>query len=175
MAERLLGAILAGGQSRRFGSDKAVAVWRGSTLIDHAAAALASVADDIVICGCAIGPSQSIADRPKGGRGPLAGLNAALHWGADHRHGRVLSIGCDTPLVPDGLLEQLIALNGPACALDCPILGCWPTALAADLDHFLATDPKCSLKGWASSVGARGLGSAPIMNINAPADLAAAE
>lgn len=54
-------------------------------------------------------------------------------------------------------------------------IGCWHTVLATDLDHFLATDPKCSLKGWTSFVGARWLGGAPILNINVAVDMIAAE
>lgn len=167
MGEHILGAILAGGQSRRFGSDKAVAVWRGARLIDHVHAALSDFADEVIVCG----RDGGVADRPEGGRGPLAGLNAALHWGAAHGFDRVLSIGCDTPQVPPALLAQLIASKGPAFAMECPIIGCWPVGLAASLDHFLATDAKCSLKGWAAFTGAHGIASAPILNVNAPADL----
>ena len=38
----ILGAILAGGQARRFGSDKAQALYEGARLIDRVAAALAA-------------------------------------------------------------------------------------------------------------------------------------
>ena len=37
---RLLGVVLAGGQARRFGGDKAVATLAGIALLDHAAQAL---------------------------------------------------------------------------------------------------------------------------------------
>ena len=47
----ILGAILAGGQARRFGSDKAQALWRGRRLIDHVADALGSQTTALVVCG----------------------------------------------------------------------------------------------------------------------------
>ncbi|WP_336966725.1 molybdenum cofactor guanylyltransferase [Sphingobium aquiterrae] len=169
----ILGAVLAGGQSRRFGSDKAVALWRGTALVEHACATVARVADHVVVCGAAHAPFQPLPDRPEGARGPLAGLNAALHWGRAQGYEAVLSLGCDTPLVPADILCRLIAAEGPAFLDACPIIGYWPAALADALDHFLASDPRCSMKGWAASVGAQVLDSPPIANVNTPEDLAA--
>lgn len=50
-AMRLLGAILAGGRSRRFGTDKAVAQWNGAPLLAHCVAALSPQVDHVVLCG----------------------------------------------------------------------------------------------------------------------------
>jgi len=168
----ILGAVLAGGQSRRFGSDKAVALWHGVPLIEHACATAALVADHVIVCGSARAAFPFLCDRPEGLRGPLAGLNAALHWGRDQGYEAVLSLGCDTPLVPSALLCRLAQTHRPAFVEACPVIGYWPTDLADALDQFLASDPRCSMKGWAASVGAEALDSPPIANVNTPDDLA---
>ena len=48
---RVLGVVLAGGQSRRFGSDKALAEIAGRTLLDRAVATLARQVDTVVVAG----------------------------------------------------------------------------------------------------------------------------
>ncbi|HSF13587.1 MAG TPA: NTP transferase domain-containing protein, partial [Erythrobacter sp.] len=48
---KLLGAILAGGQARRFGSDKAQALYQGARLIDRVASALAAQCESVIVCG----------------------------------------------------------------------------------------------------------------------------
>lgn len=169
----ILGAVLAGGQSRRFGSDKAVALWRGRPLLDHACSLAAQVADAVVICGREQGPVPAIGDRPAGGRGPLGGLNAALHFARAHGHARVLSIPCDTPTIAVDRLRELVAATGPTYLATAPVIGCWPSTLADALDHFLATDERCSMRGWAASVGAVAIACEAVPNINAPRDLTA--
>ena len=47
----LLGAVLAGGRSRRFGSDKAMALHHGKPLLAHAAEALAQHTQAVILCG----------------------------------------------------------------------------------------------------------------------------
>ncbi|MFC4426273.1 molybdenum cofactor guanylyltransferase [Deinococcus navajonensis] len=73
-------AITAGGQSRRFGSDKALALLAGRALLDHVAAALEQCPRRLLVAppGRYTLPGwTSVADtRP--GEGPLAGLEAAL-------------------------------------------------------------------------------------------------
>src|SRR3546814_20571783 len=76
---RLLGAVLAGGRSSRFGSDKALAMLDGRTLLDHAAAALGAHVETVVICGRHVPGMTGLADRPAADMGPLGGLNAATH------------------------------------------------------------------------------------------------
>jgi hypothetical protein len=85
---RTLGAILAGGRSRRFGSDKALARLGGERLIDRAAAALRPQVDRLIVCGRVMPAMVCVADRPSpdlgplGGLGPITsgGLNCAIHY-----------------------------------------------------------------------------------------------
>jgi len=74
--------ILAGGRSRRFGSDKARAVVGGSTLLERVAETLRPVVDTLCVVADVAGKYEdlglrTIADRVPG-RGPLSGLHAAL-------------------------------------------------------------------------------------------------
>lgn len=84
------GYILAGGESRRFGSDKARAPLHDRTLIEGVAVVLASVAEEVAVVSA---PGRSYADLgfrtihdAHPGLGPLAGVEAALRdaEGADY-------------------------------------------------------------------------------------------
>ena len=170
---RLLGAVLAGGRSSRFGSDKAEALWRGKPLIQHAIDALRPMVDDLVLCGRAYGDVGAIADRPNAGLGPLGGLNAALHHAEAHGFAAVLSVGCDTPLLPVALLERLRASGGASYVGRLPVIGYWPAELAGPLDIFLAEQRKHSIRAWADRAEAVAIDWPKLANINEPKDIAA--
>jgi len=167
---RLLGAVLAGGASRRFGSDKALAMLRGKPLIENVIAALATECETVIVCGRDWPSRRSLADRPGPGLGPLGGLAAAFHHAAASGHDAVLAAACDLAELPPGLAARLAP--GPAVAAGQPALGLWPAALAARLDTHLASGGR-SLFGWAAAAGARSVIVSGIANINTPADLAA--
>jgi molybdenum cofactor guanylyltransferase len=163
---RLLGAILAGGQSRRFGRDKAAALVGGRALIDRVADALGPQVDALIVVG-----RGDIDDRPAPGLGPLGGLCAALDHGARHGFDAVLTAGCDVLPVPDDLATRLAP--GPAVIEGQPLFGLWPTALAARLDAHLAAGGDRSLRGWIAATGARAVAlDATLHNVNTEDDLA---
>lgn len=149
---KLLGAIIAGGAARRFGADKGAALLGGVALIDHVARALAAQCDDVVIVGREWRGLPGIADRPKGGEGPLGGLNAALHHAATQGYDAVLCAGCDTLPVPHDLAARLG--SGPAVVEGHWLMGLWPAALAEDLDRWLGCQPDRSIRGWMRHSGA---------------------
>ncbi|MEJ7934535.1 molybdenum cofactor guanylyltransferase [Sphingobium sp. AN558] len=172
---RLLGAVLAGGRSSRFGSDKALArMPDGRTLLDHAIASLSPHVDTIVLCGRAYHAITGLADRPAPGMGPLGGLNAALHHALEQGFDAVLTTGCDMPAYPAALPAALIG-EGPAMLKDQQLLGYWPAALAPLLDAHLAADNNRSIFGWLDHMQARvvALPGLVLPNINRPEDLAA--
>jgi len=170
----LLGAVLAGGRSSRFGSDKALArMADGRTLLDHAIAGLAVHVDTVVICGRGSAGFTGVADRPAPGMGPLGGLNAALHHAADHGFAGVLTTGCDMPVYPHDLAAALIG-DGPAVLQGQPLLGYWPAILAPMLDAHLGEANNRSVHGWLERIGARMVAMQGLVlpNINHPEDLA---
>ena len=166
---RLLGAILAGGQARRFGSDKALARLDGVALIDRVADALRPQVAAIVLCGRASG----LVDRPAG-IGPLGGLAAALHLAREAGYDAVVSAPCDTPMLPTDLVARLMRSGGATFAAQSPVIGLWPAALVDRLDAYLGETDDRSMRGWARACGAepRMLDIA-LANINTPGDLAA--
>jgi molybdopterin-guanine dinucleotide biosynthesis protein A len=165
---KLLGAVLAGGASRRFGSDKAAALLAGRALIDHVIDRLAPQAGSLVVVGRDHPGIVSIADRPSG-LGPLGGLAAALAYAASAGFDAVLTSGCDLPDLPRDLAARLAP--GPAVARGQPLLGLWPVGLAAALAAHLAGSADRSLHGWVALTGARTVDCGPIRNINRPEDL----
>ena len=171
----LLGAILAGGQATRFGSDKALALLDGQTLIAHAAAALRAATDTVIVCGRTTGPDglAAIPDWPAPDLGPLGGLCAALRHAEAHGHDAVLSIGCDTPYLPTALVERLMAGGEARFLRQAPIIGYWPVALTEPLSHHLTQSGDRAVYRWASRVGAVAIDAGgDLPNVNRVADLA---
>lgn len=168
-AMRILGAILAGGRSSRFGSDKALALMPdGRTLMAHAAAGLEPHVEAIVICGRA----EGLQDRPMPDMGPLGGINAALHYAMATGFDGVLTTGCDMPVYPAHLIDRLVGNCGATLDRQ-PLIGWWPAMLAPMLDTHLAEENSRSVRGFLDRVGGRLIDAPgpPLPNINRPEDL----
>lgn len=179
VAHRILGAVLAGGRSRRFGSDKGAAVWQGSSLLDHTRRALTAQCQGVIVCAgenpVSAASPDALADRPGPDLGPLGGLCAALFHARDSGFTHVLTAPVDAhPTPPD--LADLLAGGGPAVLGGQWLFGLWPSHLAARLEaHLLAG--KRSVLSWVEDCGARRVDfpRSPPLNVNTPDMLAVLE
>ncbi len=112
----------------------------GERLIDHAATAIRPYVDALVVCGRTLEGWTSLADLPRPGLGPLGGIAAALAYAEAHGFASVLTIGCDMPDVPEGLVMRLRA-SLPSCCADAPILGHWHASEAESLIRHVGRVP----------------------------------
>lgn len=166
---RTLGAVLCGGRSSRFGSDKALAPYGDTTMIGDVMAALTAQCAAVVLCGRSYLGHAALPDWPAPDLGPLGGLAAALRHARAANFDAVLTAGCDTPGLPLDLVATLAP--APAVAAGQPVIGLWPAALAPTVEAFQQTDPRRSLLGFADAAGARRVAIAGLRNINSPTDL----
>jgi molybdopterin-guanine dinucleotide biosynthesis protein A len=167
---KVLGAILAGGQARRFGSDKAQALYEGTRLIDRVAEALGAQCAALVVCGRDEPGFTCIPDWPEPGLGPLGGLAAALRHAEADGFTHVLSAGVDAPDLPHDL-AALLAGEGAAIVESQPVVGLWPVTALPVLEAFLGGGGR-SLYRCADALGARRVDlPRTLMNVNRPEDL----
>jgi molybdopterin-guanine dinucleotide biosynthesis protein A len=168
----ILGVVLAGGQSTRFGSDKALAELHGRTLLARAVDALSGWCEYVVVAGRETAPAPCIPDWPGPGMGPLAGIAAGLHHALDEGYETVLTCGVDSAGLPENLLELLSP--APAYLASQPVIGHWRADAASVVEAILQSEGRHSMLAFANATNARGVkfASTPA-NINTPADLAA--
>lgn len=116
MLAPLVGGVLVGGASRRFGSPKALARLEGRTLLERVVDALRPVVREVYLLGR--GPETALGPVPVHGRledapgaaGPLAGIVAALR----HLPGAAwLIAGCDQGLLTREACSWLVAQRKP--------------------------------------------------------------
>ncbi|NJS40505.1 MAG: molybdenum cofactor guanylyltransferase [Rhodobacteraceae bacterium] len=148
---RIFGVILAGGQARRMGMDKALVPLAGQPLLAHVLDRLEPQVEGVLISangdpsrfaafGCPVVPDATP-------QGPLSGILAALTHAAGRGATHVVSTPVDTPFLPGDLVPQLLlaaeaAPQGLALARtadgDHPATALWPVDLAPALAAFLA-------------------------------------
>jgi molybdopterin-guanine dinucleotide biosynthesis protein A len=169
---RVLGAILAGGRSRRFGSDKALALIDGRPMLDHVADRLRGQCEALVVAGRDWPGMSRVDDLPEPGLGPLGGLVGALAYAQSAGFDAVLTSSCDLPTLP----ADLLALLGTPDALlqRQPTIGLWRADRAELLRDYLASGQSRSVRAWADTIGASTIVfEGDMANINTPEDLAA--
>lgn len=179
-----IGLILAGGRSRRMGTDKALVTLAGRSLAAHVIERLAPQVDEVVISSNAPRVDFGVSVLPDvlgGYCGPLAGVHAAL---ARFPDAAVVSVAVDLPLLPRDLVARLKAgWNGVRCRYavcgDRHALAIlWPPGFANSLWDYL-TQGRRSVSDWLERHGepvpVPSDGDADLrLNINTPADLARA-
>jgi len=171
----ILGVVLAGGQSTRFGSDKALAELGGRTLLARAFDTLSGHCELVVVAGRERGPGhRCIPDWPHDNMGPLGGIAAGLRFARDEGYEAVLACGVDSVNLPESLLDLLSP--APAFLASQPVVGHWPAGAVDAIETLLLADAKHSMLAFAGAIGATAVKiDAVPANINTPADLTAAE
>jgi len=148
---KVVGLLLAGGQSRRMGGgDKALRLLGGIPLLERVIERLRPQVDALVLnangdpARFARFALPVAADSVTGFAGPLAGVLAGLDWTASHRPDcpYVVSVATDAPFLPVDLVAHLAdGLDEARADLACaasggrshPVFGLWPVRLRDDL------------------------------------------
>lgn len=186
------GLLLAGGRSSRFGSDKALAVVDGATLLDRAVACLREVCDGPLVvasgdgrCRPGVGDRQ-VADLVTGA-GPLSAIGAGLADLVDDA-GHVAVLAVDHLAPSAALLRHLAGVAGSwkvsVCEVDGrlqPLQAVWSTALADEVAAAVALGAR-SVVRWLEgrpdahvegedALRAAGLATAVVRDVDRPGDL----
>jgi molybdopterin-guanine dinucleotide biosynthesis protein A len=141
----LSGVLLVGGASARFGSPKALALFRGETLAERGHRLLAEVCDEVLVVGKARelpGLPFPVVDDGTEERAPIHGLVAGLRRAA---HETVVALPVDVPLItPDAL--RALGEAGAVPSQRVPLPGAYPRSLLPALESRIATGD-LSLRG----------------------------
>jgi len=143
--------VLAGGQSRRMGHDKALILLAGQPLIAHALSVLRDACLSPVIAGARSDLSRfaPVVPDPNPDLGPLAGICAALE-SSSARYAVFLPV--DLPLVPASLIAYLVRhaqITSAAVTLPsiCGVANTFPAVLNRSVLHTLRSEFAAGRRG----------------------------
>ena len=112
----ILGVVLAGGKSKRFGDDKTTAKLGNKTLLDHTIEKIEKKFDEILIVSnnekhASIKKNVfSTKDLIEGHLGPLVGVLSAMEWIKKHKknYNWIATFPCDTPFFDENLVDKIM-------------------------------------------------------------------
>ena len=194
----LLGIVLAGGQSRRMGSDKLFSDLGGKPLVAHAVERLKAQMEHVAI----VAPPKKrkdlkfksvsiLSDHHEGFQGPLAGIFAGLHNAEIHGFEGIVTVAADTPFYPEDYAdriteprskyfpqEELVTIARTPDGLH-PVFGTWSVSAIPTILELLDNDTR-KVMAAADAIGWEAVdfdvsGIDPFFNINTPEDLERAE
>ena len=111
----ILGVVLAGGKSKRFGDDKTTAKLGNKSLLDHTIEKIEKKFDEILIISnnekhTSIKKNVfSTKDLIEGHLGPLVGVLSAMEWIKKHNknYNWIATFPCDTPFFDHNVIEKI--------------------------------------------------------------------
>jgi molybdenum cofactor guanylyltransferase len=181
---KILGAIIAGGQSRRMGGvEKAFLQLGSKTLIEHVVARLTPQVDDVIINAngdAARFHGVVVPDAITHIQTPLVGLHAVLAYAKNYD--AVLTVPSDGPFLPLDLKQKLCGGAAIACSGGQAhyLTGFWPVSLFAKLEDAILNRGLVRMQDWvlecqAAKVEWEVTPHDPFFNINTPDDVVRAE
>ena len=165
----ILGVILAGGKSSRFGKDKSTTKLGNKTLLNHTISKIENQFSEILVISnnkdlnFKNNKIHIVEDFIEGQLGPLVGILTAMKWVLKNKKNYkwIASFPCDTPFFDIKLISELkIKVKGTSKKLIFlnsnkkrhNIFGCW----SLDLIEILEKDIKNGLRKvelWADKIG----------------------
>ncbi len=183
---RLLGAVLAGGRSRRYGRPKHAEAVGGVPMVERAIGLLEGVTERVVVVSSrpvdGVHEARVIPDRIVE-KGPLGGLHAALHHAAEDELDGVFLLACDLPLVDAEVVRSLSAVSDAAAVAPArgegriePLCAVYSLAVLRVVERRMRTDD-LSLHALFREVDGLVVefGPGAFLNVNTPADRDRAE
>lgn len=147
----VMGAIICGGASRRFGRPKALATVGGQPIINRVRNALrdAGMEPHLITHHPDLFSQVDLPSRSDSvpAAGPLGGIHAALQWATNEGHIGSVCVPCDAPFLAAGLLRALAErANSNAVVLPEsggrrgiePLCAFYPVACLPDIERQLA-------------------------------------
>jgi len=192
---KILGVILAGGKSSRFGSNKSLSNLKNFKLIEHVIQKLNKKFDEILIVS---NDSKLIFENKKiniikdcieGYLGPLVGVLSAIKYANNSKKYRwIMTFPCDTPFFDEIIIDQMIekTTNTKEKIIFIKdkkqrhnIFGTWSTSLEKILEEDLANSYR-KVDLWADKIGCSFIekdlkNENEFLNINTKEDLLFAE
>ena len=187
----VIGVVIAGGRSVRFGGEKAVAGLAGKSLLMWAATRLARSCLAVAINARPDTEAEALAraegltglhDMPGDAAGPLSGVKVGLQWAQELGASAIAVSPCDVPLLPQNVFARLIEAAGTGAAMaetsegHQPQCAVWPVSALPKLTAALANGAHPPTWLMLESIGAVRVRFAPpeaFANVNTRADLAA--
>lgn len=152
--DQMVGVVIAGGRSVRFGGEKAVANLCDRPLLLWAVDRLARACRAVAVNTRPGTATEALArrhgltvlhDLPGDPDGPLAGVRAGLAWAGEQGAMCLATSPCDVPMAPDDLYASLLhgaAAGGAALAETAegrqPLCAIWPVGALPVLEDALA-------------------------------------
>ena len=189
---KILGVVIAGGQSSRMGTEKALLKLYGVTLLERVISRLRLQVDEVALNANGDATRfgyhglQVFADQITDVGTPLAGLHAALAIGAARGFDAVVTVPSDAPMLPLDLVKRLVEageVTGAAFASsggqDHYLSGIWTVNLAKPLEKLIRDDGLRRVQDFCIKAKARRavwetVPYDPFFNINTPDDLESA-
>ena len=184
----ILGVILAGGKSKRFGQDKSEVKLGDKTLLEHTLHKIKSKFSKIIIVSNrkVLKNYTIIKDCIDGQPGPLVGVLSAMKWIKKNNfsYSWVATFPCDTPFFNISIIDEFIKASKSNDSYlyfakteekRHNIFGLWSLKLADTLEEDIIRNNHRKVEKWADKVGVKTINVSydnadPVFNINTKED-----
>ena len=189
----ILGVILAGGKSKRFGEDKSKVKLNGKILLEHTLDKIKSKFNKTIIVSNneILKDTITIKDCVDGQLGPLVGVLSAMKWikKNNYSYSWLATFPCDTPFFNISIIDKFFdAMNLKSSLLYFAksgekrhnIFGLWSIKLIETLEKDIIENKYRKVEKWANKIGVETINIPykeldPFFNINTKEDLVEAE
>tara|TARA_B100001175_G_C19473222_1_gene622891 strand:- start:1084 stop:1698 length:615 start_codon:yes stop_codon:yes gene_type:complete len=190
----ILGVVLSGGKSKRFGEDKSEVFLGNRTLLEHTLIKINPKFNEVIIVSNKVYKNNyiNIKDCIDGNLGPLVAVLSAMKWIKDNNkpYDWIATFPCDTPFFNNSIIDNFILASKKKDSLlyfaqskekRHNIFGLWSIELIKILENDIVEKKYRKVEEWANKIGVKLINVSNIsddnsfLNINTKEDFKKAE